>query len=236
MSTNIKLKRSSVSGNIPTTAQLESGEIAINTADGKLFFKKGSSDVIEIRNTDTETLKQIGWEAGYGHTTLGSYASYNTEYDALQFDHPSTNAPNMTVLFRAFEAQAGERILVTVPFKLDTINASMMNIFLLQCDEGTFNGGATHLSDHGIEGSSTTNSALDATGVSKISLATNTGATSTVWQTYQTDVIVGVAGYYSLGIQVKSTYGTNTVHFRKPEVKSVGTNLASVIALNYVLG
>lgn len=39
MSTSVKLKRSAVAGNEPTTAQLELGEIAINTADGKLFFK-----------------------------------------------------------------------------------------------------------------------------------------------------------------------------------------------------
>lgn len=36
----IKLRRSSVAGRIPTIAQLELGEIAINTADGKLYFKK----------------------------------------------------------------------------------------------------------------------------------------------------------------------------------------------------
>ncbi len=36
----IKLRRSSVAGRIPTVAQLELGEIAINTADGKLYFKK----------------------------------------------------------------------------------------------------------------------------------------------------------------------------------------------------
>lgn len=36
----IKLRRSSVAGRIPTTAQLELGEIAINTNDGKLYFKK----------------------------------------------------------------------------------------------------------------------------------------------------------------------------------------------------
>ena len=38
--TNIKLKRSSVAGKIPTTGQLELGEVAINTNDGKLFFKR----------------------------------------------------------------------------------------------------------------------------------------------------------------------------------------------------
>lgn len=40
MSTTIKLRRSAVAGRIPTTAQLELGEIAINTQDGKLYFKK----------------------------------------------------------------------------------------------------------------------------------------------------------------------------------------------------
>ena len=36
----IKLRRSSVAGRVPTVAQLDFGEIAINTADGKLYFKK----------------------------------------------------------------------------------------------------------------------------------------------------------------------------------------------------
>jgi hypothetical protein len=40
MSTTIKLRRSAVPGRIPTTSQLELGEIAINTADGKIYFKK----------------------------------------------------------------------------------------------------------------------------------------------------------------------------------------------------
>jgi hypothetical protein len=40
MSTTIKLRRSAVPGRVPTTSQLELGEIAINTADGKLYFKR----------------------------------------------------------------------------------------------------------------------------------------------------------------------------------------------------
>tara|TARA_R110000744_G_scaffold59906_2_gene124320 strand:- start:206 stop:2506 length:2301 start_codon:yes stop_codon:yes gene_type:complete len=35
----IKLRRSSVAGRIPTTAQLDLGELAINTQDGKIYFK-----------------------------------------------------------------------------------------------------------------------------------------------------------------------------------------------------
>ena len=50
MAQTIKLKRSSVSGNVPTPAQLELGEVAINTFDGKVFIKKdnGSESVVEV--------------------------------------------------------------------------------------------------------------------------------------------------------------------------------------------
>ena len=34
----VKLKRSAVAGKLPTTSGLELGEIAINTADGKMYF------------------------------------------------------------------------------------------------------------------------------------------------------------------------------------------------------
>jgi hypothetical protein len=54
MAVNIKLKRSGVSGRIPTTSSLELGEIALNTYDGKAFFKKqvGSVEtIIELAST-----------------------------------------------------------------------------------------------------------------------------------------------------------------------------------------
>ena len=45
----IKLRRSSVAGRIPTTAQLELGELAINTQDGKIYFKRYDS----VANTES---------------------------------------------------------------------------------------------------------------------------------------------------------------------------------------
>ena len=50
MSTNIKLKRSSVQGKIPLTGDLELGELAINTYDGKLYMKKndGTDSIVDI--------------------------------------------------------------------------------------------------------------------------------------------------------------------------------------------
>ena len=49
MSTTIKLRRSAIAGRIPTTAQLELGELAINTQDGKIYFKKYDS----VSNTES---------------------------------------------------------------------------------------------------------------------------------------------------------------------------------------
>ncbi len=50
MANTIKLRRSSVAGKVPTTAQIELGELAINTNDGKVFIKRddGTAEVIEV--------------------------------------------------------------------------------------------------------------------------------------------------------------------------------------------
>ncbi len=46
----IKLKRSSVAAKVPTTADLDLGELALNTNDGKLYTKKdnGTAAIVEI--------------------------------------------------------------------------------------------------------------------------------------------------------------------------------------------
>ena len=44
----IKLKRSTTPGSVPTTSSLETGELAINVYDGKVFLRKsGSVDVVQ---------------------------------------------------------------------------------------------------------------------------------------------------------------------------------------------
>ena len=57
----IKLRRSSVAGNVPTTAQLGLGELAINTTDGKIYFEKndGSATIQTIVTTNSQTTGSI---------------------------------------------------------------------------------------------------------------------------------------------------------------------------------
>ena len=45
---DIRLRRSSVPGNIPTIEQLNLGELAINTADGKLYLKKKIDNIEQV--------------------------------------------------------------------------------------------------------------------------------------------------------------------------------------------
>jgi hypothetical protein len=50
MANTIKIKRSAVPAKVPTTGDLDLGELALNTYDGKLYTKKddGAASVVEI--------------------------------------------------------------------------------------------------------------------------------------------------------------------------------------------
>ena len=59
LNSRIKPKKSSVSGEVPQAADLEVAELAVNTADGKLF----------VKHTDN-TIKEISGSGGGGGTIL----------------------------------------------------------------------------------------------------------------------------------------------------------------------
>lgn len=60
MSSTVKLKRSAVAGRTPTTSQLELGELALNTNDGKIYFKKDVSSVESIVTLEQITEDNLG--------------------------------------------------------------------------------------------------------------------------------------------------------------------------------
>ncbi|TXH00950.1 MAG: hypothetical protein E6R09_07670 [Rhodocyclaceae bacterium] len=54
----IKVKQSSVAGKVPTTTQLQLGELALNTTDGKLYFKKNVSGTESIVTVSASAASQ----------------------------------------------------------------------------------------------------------------------------------------------------------------------------------
>ena len=59
MTTVFKPKRSEVAASVPTTGQLEVGEIALNIADGKFFTKTSSNIVKEVGGAGAITLQGV---------------------------------------------------------------------------------------------------------------------------------------------------------------------------------
>ena len=51
MANTVLLKKSSVASRVPTTSDLEYGELAINYADGKLYFKNSSNEIDSFLST-----------------------------------------------------------------------------------------------------------------------------------------------------------------------------------------
>src|SRR6056300_504862 len=79
MANVVKLKRSAVSGNVPSTSQLELGEVALNTFDGNLFFKKddGTEAIVSVvteNGTQTLTNKTLGDVTVTGTLTMSTDA------------------------------------------------------------------------------------------------------------------------------------------------------------------
>ena len=72
MTQKILLKRSGVSGSIPTTASIDLGELALNTYDGKAFMhKSGSTDeIVQFVVAGSQTSGSIGIT---GTVTAGNF-------------------------------------------------------------------------------------------------------------------------------------------------------------------
>lgn len=60
MAQTIQLRRSAVQGVVPTTAQLQLGELAINTYDGKVYIKRndGSESIVQVNPLSTSDLAE----------------------------------------------------------------------------------------------------------------------------------------------------------------------------------
>jgi|694.fasta_scaffold75184_3 hypothetical protein len=64
---SIKSKRSAIPGRVPTIDQLQLGELALNTYDGRLFLKKsagGVESIVTLKAQENATFTKL--EAGYG--------------------------------------------------------------------------------------------------------------------------------------------------------------------------
>ena len=79
MPNTIQLKRSSTASAVPSSGSLVAGELAVNTADGKLYLKKDNASVVQIGGpAEAGTLTGLTLAAGVvssSLTSIGTLAS-----------------------------------------------------------------------------------------------------------------------------------------------------------------
>ena len=78
MASNIKLKRSAVAGRVPTTSDLDLGEVGLNTYDGQAYIKRqqgANQEIVSLNPVD-----RYG-----GNRVYVSAAKGNDNNDGIEF-------------------------------------------------------------------------------------------------------------------------------------------------------
>jgi hypothetical protein len=89
MAQTIRLKRSAVANKVPTTGDLNLGELAINTYDGKLYLKKDSG---------TASIVEVGAGGGGGGGTFYQQTTAPTSFAAGDRWYDTTNGKLFTAV------------------------------------------------------------------------------------------------------------------------------------------
>ncbi|SVD91199.1 uncharacterized protein METZ01_LOCUS444053, partial [marine metagenome] len=89
--TNIRLRRSATASAIPTTANLDLGEIALNTYDGKAYMKKdvgGTESVVEIGSSAavaSDILKEYQYDGSDGASSNTVFSGADNNSNTLTY-------------------------------------------------------------------------------------------------------------------------------------------------------
>lgn len=125
MATNIRIKKSSVTGKTPTTGDLEYGELAINYADGAIFYKNSSNEIKKF--IDSDAIATLISNIDVGGTSSTTVTATSTTASAS--DHIHVTAATQTITLPA-SPSAGDRVAVTVENFTDTVVARNGNVIM----------------------------------------------------------------------------------------------------------
>jgi len=80
MAIKFKPKRTTTSSNVPSTANLEAGEIAINLADKKLFVRDTSNNILELTTRNVSSLDDVNI-SGLSNDQVLQYNSTSSKWE-----------------------------------------------------------------------------------------------------------------------------------------------------------
>jgi hypothetical protein len=109
MSQVVKLKRTAVEGKVPTTSNIELGELAINTYDGRIFFEKdnGTTTIQQVVTTNSQTTGSLNI---LGNVTASYFVGDGSQLSNL----PTADVSQVATVTSSFDNQSS--IVVTHNF------------------------------------------------------------------------------------------------------------------------
>lgn len=117
MANTIKIKRSSVQGKAPVTGDLQLGELAINTYDGKLYLKKdnGTASIVEVGAASGGVISlnsQTGATQTFAVGTSGSDVAFSSSSDTHTLNVPDASTTARGLVTTGAQSFTGAKTLV----------------------------------------------------------------------------------------------------------------------------
>jgi len=128
MANTIQHKRSSTATTIPTSGQLSAGELAVNTADGKLFLKKDNNSIVQIGTVASGSSGQVQFNSsGTFAADAGLvYSNGTAGYEELQVGSGATRF--LTILGRVATGGGGSAIQPNNALDIESVGGSDITI------------------------------------------------------------------------------------------------------------
>jgi hypothetical protein len=187
MAQTIKLKRSSVAGNIPGSSDLALGEIAVNTADGALYIKKGDNTIVAVGDNDILHIDTSNGRVGVGTTSPSAELTVSGTIANDAFTIPNSigtagqvlKAPSSgTTLTWADESGSSGAIAPSINTMTGDGSTTTLTLSTTPVNENatiiTFDGVLQHKSTYSLSGSTITFSTAPANGVAVECIVINT--------------------------------------------------------------
>jgi len=113
----IRLKRSGVAGKAPVSADLEPGELAVNTYDGKLYLRRndGADAIVEVG-----PVRSVAGRTGAVALAIADVASLQTALDGKAASSHTHGMASVAGLQAALDAKADDSEIATLTTSLNT--------------------------------------------------------------------------------------------------------------------
>jgi len=207
MANIVKVKRSATPAKVPTTSDLQLGEIAVNTYDGKMYIKKDDG---------TASIVQVGGGAGSGDVAGPSSATDNaiTRFDGTT----GKTIQNSVVTVSDTGVVAGASISGAANTLSNIGNSALTNSAI------TINGASTSLGGSVSVGTVTSVTATAGTGISVTGSPITTSGTLTITNTAPDQVVALTQG------------GATTITGTYPNFTISSVNTTYALATSTTLG